>query len=78
MPGLKATQLDGYGDDVIVTECIAQGTSGRIVYSVFANEEDARSDQSDDLVVAVLSGELLTQEQREIAAGNSKALGKSS
>ena len=43
MTGLKATQLDGYGDDVIVTECIAQGTSGRIVYSVFANEEDARS-----------------------------------
>ena len=51
MPRLKATQVDGYGDDVILTERIVNATSGRTVYAVFASEEDARSDDGDNLVL---------------------------
>jgi len=76
MQRLETTQLDGYGDDVILAERIADGTTGTTVYGVFASEEDARSGDADSRVQAILSADLLTEAQRDIAARNAKALAK--
>ena len=72
MNKLERTNLAGFGTGVIIAE---GGTVyGRLIYGVFETEEDARSEDADDLLIGIALWGDLTDEQAEIAARNSKAL----
>jgi hypothetical protein len=62
------------GQNVIVTEGMIDGATGKTIYGLFASDEDARSIDADDRAVGTVAAYMLTPEQREMAARNSDRL----
>ena len=71
MKHFKRTVWDGRS--VILTEG-GSIDGGPILYGVFERPRDARSENADDLAIAIVHAESLTEEQIEIARRNSEVM----
>ena len=71
---MKITRIDWFGGDVILTEGMVDGSTGRPFYSVFATEEDARSPEAESLAPGMAGKSVLTPEQIATASANRESL----
>lgn len=71
---MKTTTLRGFAFPVILTAGMTNGATGRQIFGVFADADDARSIDADSLAIATVSSADLTPEQIEIAEANSESL----
>jgi len=73
---LERTSFDRYEDVILTAGAIRQRHDGswRQVFGVFGAEEDARSMDADDLALAVISAEDLSEDQIALAERNTEAL----
>ena len=69
---LETTDFGRYGSVILTAGGIVSGC-GRI-FGVFADEDDARSSDADNLALAIVGREHLTDEQAAIAERNTDSL----
>lgn len=74
---LERTTVDRY-EDIILTAGMIDGATGKQIFGMFDSEEDARSEDCDDLAIGTVGAADLTTEQIELAERNSEALSDAS
>lgn len=72
---MLSTSLHAEPRNVILTAGMVNATSGERIYGVFLGEGDARSPQADELCIATVGADDLTDEQIAMAERNTDRLG---